>query len=58
MFTKPRLAVSSCLLGQKVRYNIDAQVQALSRGGRCFDLVGVCPEVSIGMGVPSRPSAQ
>ena len=57
MFTKPRLAVSSCLLGQKVRYNGDAaEFRALSRkwSGH-FDLVGVCPEVGIGMGVP-RPT--
>ncbi len=57
MVTKPRLAVSSCLLGQKVRYNGDAaEFRALTRkwNGH-FDLVGVCPEVGIGMGVP-RPT--
>ena len=56
MVTKPKLAVSSCLLGQKVRYNGDAaEFRALTRkwNGH-FELVGVCPEVGIGMGVP-RP---
>ena len=57
MVTKPKLAVSSCLLGQKVRYNGDAaEFRALTRkwNGH-FELVGVCPEVGIGMGVP-RPT--
>ena len=54
---KPRLAVSACLLGKKVRYNGDAaEFRALTRkwNGH-FDLVGVCPEVGIGMGTP-RPT--
>ena len=54
---KPKLAVSACLLGKKVRYNGDAaEFRALTRkwNGH-FELMGVCPEVAIGMGTP-RPS--
>ena len=57
MDSKPKLAVSACLLGKKVRYNGDAaEFRALTRkwNGH-FDLVGVCPEVGIGMGTP-RPT--
>ena len=54
---KPKLAVSACLLGKKVRYNGDAaEFRALTRkwNGH-FELMGVCPEVAIGMGTP-RPT--
>ena len=54
---KPKLAVSACLLGEKVRYNGDAaEFRALTRkwNGH-FELMGVCPEVGIGMGTP-RPT--
>ena len=57
MDNKPMLAVSACLLGKKVRYNGDAaEFRALTRkwNGH-FDLIGVCPEVGIGMSVP-RPT--
>ena len=57
MDSKPKLAVSACLLGKKVRYNGDAaEFRALTRkwNGH-FDLIGVCPEVGIGMGTP-RPT--
>ncbi len=57
MSSKPKLAVSSCLLGHRVRYNGDgAEFRSLTRvWGEHLDLVGVCPEVGIGMGVP-RPT--
>jgi uncharacterized protein YbbK (DUF523 family)/uncharacterized protein YbgA (DUF1722 family) len=57
MSSKPKLAVSSCLLGQRVRYNGDAaEFRTLTRvWGEYLDLVGVCPEVGIGMGTP-RPT--
>ena len=54
---KPKLAVSACLLGKKVRHNGDAaEFRALTRkwNGH-FELMGVCPEVGIGMGTP-RPT--
>ncbi len=52
-----RIAVSSCLIGQRVRYDGGHKrdryiVQSLARR---FDLVAVCPEVAIGMGVPRAP---
>lgn len=54
---KIRIGISSCLLGQKVRYDgghklNDYIVQTL---GRYFDFVPFCPEVDIGMGVPRPP---
>ena len=51
--SRPRLVVSACLLGEKVRYDgrsaEDEFVLELSR--RC-EVIPVCPEVSIGLGVP------
>lgn len=57
MSDKPILAVSSCLLGQRVRYNGDAaEFRPLTRKWANFlKLVPVCPEVGIGMGTP-RPT--
>ena len=54
---RPRLAVSSCLLGQMVRYDgrhkrHDWLVDAL---GRYVDFMPLCPEVSIGLGIPREP---
>ncbi len=51
-----RLGVSSCLLGNRVRYDGSHKcdpliVEALSE---LFDFVPICPEMGIGMGVP-RP---
>lgn len=52
-----RLGVSSCLLGERVRYDGNHKrdeyvVRAL---GAHFDLVPVCPEMAIGLGVPRAP---
>lgn len=51
-----RVGVSSCLLGQNVRYDggnkADPVVQAL---GRLFRWIPVCPEVEVGMGTPREP---
>ena len=54
---KPKLAVSSCLLGKKVRSNGDAaEFRPLNRTwSEHLELIEVCPEVGIGMGVP-RPT--
>lgn len=53
---KVRVGVSSCLLGQDVRYDggnkANLVVQAL---GRIFKWVPVCPEVEVGMGTPREP---
>ena len=54
-----RLGVSSCLLGESVRFDgghaRDEFVAATL--GRWFELVPVCPEVEIGMGTP-RPAVR
>lgn len=52
-----RIGVSSCLLGEEVRWNgghvrQDYLVETL---GRFFEYTPVCPEVEVGMGVP-RPT--
>ena len=52
-----RLGISSCLLGERVRYDgahkLDRDiVQDL---GRHVEFVPVCPEVAIGLGVPRPP---
>ncbi len=57
--TEPRIriGISSCLLGQKVRFdgNHTQDHFISSTLGEVFDFVPVCPEVGIGMGVP-RPT--
>ena len=57
MSAKPKIAVSACLVGQKVRYNGDAaEFRTLSRKwSQHLELVPICPEIGIGMGVP-RPT--
>jgi len=52
-----RLGVSSCLLGQKVRYDGGHKRDRFVTDilGKYFELVPVCPEVAIGLGVPRPP---
>ena len=55
--SRPRVAVSSCLLGEPVRYDGEHKrntcvIELLSA---YFEEVPVCPEVAIGMGVPRPP---
>ena len=54
---RPRVGVSSCLLGQNVRYDGGHRRDPFASGelGRHVDLVPVCPEVEIGLGVPREP---
>jgi uncharacterized protein YbbK (DUF523 family) len=54
---RPKLAVSSCLLGEVVRYDgRDKRNDILIRElGRHFEFVSVCPETAIGLGVPRPP---
>lgn len=52
-----RLGVSACLLGERVRYDAshkrdDFVADVLSR---YFELVPLCPEVAIGLGIPRPP---
>ena len=54
---KPRVGISHCLLGEKVRYDGDHKrsrvvVEVL---GKHFEWVPICPEVDVGMGVPREP---
>jgi uncharacterized protein YbgA (DUF1722 family)/uncharacterized protein YbbK (DUF523 family) len=51
---KPRLGISACLLGEKVRYDGgDRKDYFLTETfGRHIQWVPVCPEVEIGMGIP------
>lgn len=56
---KLKIGVSSCLLGQPVRYNgghkRNQTVIDLFDLGDWFEVVPVCPEVEMGMGVPREP---
>lgn len=52
-----RLGVSACLVGQAVRYDGGHKRDAFvaDRLAQYFELVPVCPEVAIGLGVPRAP---
>lgn len=52
-----RIGVSACLVGDKVRYDGKDKRNAYITDtlARVFELVPVCPEVAIGMGVPRPP---
>ena len=51
------IAVSSCLLGQPVRYDGDHKLHQPITEQICntFHCLAVCPEVGIGLGVPRAP---
>ncbi len=55
--TRPRLGVSSCLLGRKVRYDGQHKRDAFLVDvlGPFVEWVPVCPELEVGMGVPREP---
>jgi len=52
-----RIGVSACLLGEKVRYDGGHKRNAtlIDLIGPHMELVPVCPEVEIGMGMPREP---
>ncbi|MEF9899190.1 MAG: DUF523 and DUF1722 domain-containing protein [Pseudomonas sp.] len=53
---KPKIAVSACLTGAQVRYNGGHKASRLCAVlGEYFELVPVCPEIAIGLGVPRAP---
>jgi uncharacterized protein YbgA (DUF1722 family)/uncharacterized protein YbbK (DUF523 family) len=56
-FDRIRIGVSSCLVGDRVRYDGDHRRDAFIADslGEVFELVPICPEVAIGMGVPRPP---
>jgi uncharacterized protein YbbK (DUF523 family) len=59
MQERPQLGISACLMGERVRY--DGGHKALDYANavldKHFDLVRICPEVAIGLGIP-RPALQ
>ncbi len=54
---KIKLGISSCLLGQEVRYDGGHKRDAYINGtlSDYFDFVTLCPEMAIGLGVPRPP---
>ncbi len=52
-----RIGVSSCLVGQKVRYDGQDKLDPWIRDvlGAELELVPVCPEFELGLGVPREP---
>ena len=54
METKIRIGISSCLLGNMVRWNAGHKLDRFLTGtlGQFVDFVPVCPEVEAGFGVP------
>ena len=56
MSRRPSILVSSCLLGEKVRYNgRDKYDPLVARLGNYFSLIPLCPEVESGLGIPREP---
>lgn len=55
--SKIYIGVSSCLLGQKVRFDANHKEQRLLTQAlvKEFTFVPVCPEVAIGLGIPRTP---
>ncbi|MFM1892274.1 MAG: hypothetical protein RLZ44_1351 [Pseudomonadota bacterium] len=54
---KPVLGISSCLLGEKVRFDSGHKRDAwlVERFGRYVEFRPLCPEVAIGLGIPRPP---
>jgi uncharacterized protein YbbK (DUF523 family) len=57
MQSKPKVGISTCLMGRAVRYDGTGKyssvcMEALSA---CFELVPTCPEMGAGLGVPRPP---
>jgi len=54
----PLVAVSRCLLGERVRYDGGHKLafEIISRLARTCRLVGICPEVEAGLPVPREPA--
>ena len=54
---RPQIGISSCLLGQKVRYDGTAKRNRwlVDRFGEFVDYRPICPEMAIGLGTPRPP---
>ena len=59
MKNKIKIGVSSCLLGEKVRWNGDHKQDRYVRDilGNYFEYISTCPEVDVGMGIPRETVA-
>ena len=57
MTDRPRIGVSACLLGERVRYDAGHKRDAWLTDvlGRDVEWVAVCPEVEAGLGTPREP---
>lgn len=55
--TPIRLGISTCLLGERVRFDGGHKKDRFIAGvlGKYFECVPVCPELEVGMGVPREP---
>ena len=56
--TRPiRIGISSCLLGERVRFDGNHKQDSYILGtlSQVFEFVPICPEVAIGLGVPREP---
>ena len=54
---KIKIAVSSCLLGEAVRYDgTDNHIEYITKQlATEYNLISLCPEMAVGMGVPRPP---
>jgi len=54
---RPRIGISSCLLGENVRYDGTNKLNAYitEQLATLFEFVPFCPEVAVGMGIPRPP---
>src|SRR5688572_33331826 len=55
--TKIKVGISSCLLGEEVRYNGGHKQSSVCTDelARYFEFVSTCPELGAGLGVPRPP---
>ncbi len=54
---KPKIYISACLLGHNVRYDSGHKKEEwiVDRLSQFFELVPICPEVEMGLGIPREP---
>lgn len=57
MRDKIKIGISSCLLGNKVRYDGNDKYNStiVETLGDLFEFIPFCPEIEIGMGIPRNP---
>lgn len=53
---KPTILISACLNGLEYRYNgTSVNDELVNKIKSLFNLINICPEVSIGLGIPRKP---